>query len=49
MSSTQRRTMSESRHVIRWQGRQAIIDHEPRLRTGRDAPVSVFGSKGTTK
>jgi hypothetical protein len=48
MIRNQHRAMADARNVIRWQGRQAIIDHEPRLRTGMDAPVSAFASKGTT-
>jgi hypothetical protein len=40
--------ISGPRDATRWQGRQTIIDQEPRRRTGAQASVSIPDNKGTT-
>jgi hypothetical protein len=40
---------SGPRDTARWQGRQNIIDHEPRRRTGAQTPVAIQDNKGTSQ
>lgn len=37
------------RDATRWQGRQTIMDQEPRRRTGAQAPAAIPDNKGTSK